>query len=66
MILNYTRDSERRFAFDLGINADDDPIDAMAVGLAAVRMLPFLLDMPKATAVIQDVGDSNILLRFFG
>ena len=66
VILNYTRNSERRFAFDLGIDADDDPIDGMAVGLAAVSALPFVLDMPKATAVIQDVGDSNILLRFFG
>ncbi len=38
----------------------------MAVGLAAVNALKFVLDTPKATAIIQDVGDSNILLRFFG
>ncbi len=66
VILNYTRNSERRFAFDLGVDADDDPVDGMAVGLAAVNALSFVLDTPKATAIIQDVGDSNIVLRFFG
>ena len=66
VILNYTRNPERRFSFDLGVDADDDPIEGMAVGLAAVNALPFVLDTPKATAIIQDVGDSNILLRFFG
>lgn len=66
VILNYTRNSERRFSFDLGIDADVDPIEGMAVGLAGVNALKFVLDTPKATAIIQDVGDSNILLRFFG
>ena len=65
VILNYTRNSERRFAFDLGVDADDDPVEGMAVGLAAVNALNFVLDTPKATAIIQDVGDSNIVLRFF-
>lgn len=66
VILNYTRNSQRRFSFDLGIDAEDDPIAALAVGLTAVNGLKFVLDDPKATAVIQDVGGSNILLRFFG
>lgn len=66
VILNYTRNPQRRFTFDLGMDADDDPNEAMAVGLAAVNGLDFVLDTPKATAIIQDVGDSNILLRFFG
>lgn len=66
VILNYTRNAERRFSFDLGIDADDDPIKGMDVGLAAVNGLAFVLDTPKATAIIQDVGDSNVVLRFFG
>ncbi len=66
VILNYTRNSERRFTFDLGVDADDDPIEGMAVGLAAVNALPFVLNAPPATAIIQNVGDSNIVLRFFG
>ena len=38
----------------------------MAVGLSAVNALPFVLDTPLATVIIQNVGDSNIVLRFFG
>ncbi len=66
VILNYTRNPERRFQFDLGVDADNNPVDGMAVGLAAVGMLGFVLETPKANAIIQDVGDSNIVLRFFG
>lgn len=66
VILNFTRNSERRFTFDLGVDADDDPVEGMAIGLEAVNALKFVLNTPKATAIIQDVGDSNILLRFFG
>jgi len=66
IILNYSRNPQRRFEFDLGIDANDDPIDGMDVGLTAVNALPFVLDTPKATAVIKDVGDSNIVLRFYG
>ena len=66
VILNYTRNVERRFSFDLGVDANDNPVDGMAVGLAAVNALPFVLDAPPAVAVIENVGDSNILLRFYG
>lgn len=66
VILNYTRNPERRFSLDLGIDADDDPLGAMAVGLKAVNALEFVLDNPPATAIIRDVGDSNIVLCFFG
>jgi small-conductance mechanosensitive channel len=66
VILNYTRNPERRFEFDLGIDADDDPVNGMSVGLRAIKALPFVLDTPAATAIIREVGDSNIVLRFFG
>ncbi len=66
VILNFTRNPERRFEFDLGIGASDDGVEGMAVGLEAVKQLGFVLATPKASAVIQNVGDSNIVLRFFG
>ncbi len=46
VILNYTRNAERRFSFDLGVDAADDPVDGMAVGLAAVNALKFVIDEP--------------------
>ncbi len=66
VILNYTRNPQRRFQFDLGVDANDDPLQAMALGLATVNGLAFILADPEASAVIQEVGDSNIVLRFFG
>lgn len=66
VILNYSRNPQRRFEFDLGIDANDNPVDGMDVGLAAMDALVFVLNKPKATAVIREVGDSNVVLRFYG
>ncbi len=63
-ILNYTKNSERRFTFELGIDSNDDPLAAIKVGLDAIYTLAFVLDEPKAVAVITNVGDSNIILEF--
>src|SRR3546814_7123269 len=49
VILNYTRNPARRFAFELGIEANDDPVAGMALGLRAPRALDFVLDTPAAT-----------------
>lgn len=64
IILNYTRNPERRFDFALGVDANDDPVAAMATGLAAISALDFVLKDPKPDAIIETVGDSNIVLRF--
>ena len=63
-ILNYTKNPERRFTFELGVDANDDPLAAIKVGLDAICTLDFVLDKPKATAIITNVGDSNIILKF--
>lgn len=63
-ILNYTKNPERRFTFELGVDANDDPLAAIKVGLDAIYTLAFVLDEPKAVAVITNVGDSNIILEF--
>ncbi|WP_300391198.1 mechanosensitive ion channel family protein [Henriciella sp.] len=65
VILNYTRNPERRFQFTLGVDAEDDPVAAMATGLSAISGLDFVLNDPKPDAIIETVGDSNIVLRFF-
>ncbi len=66
IILNYTSNPERRFEFELGVDANDDPVAAMATGLAAMSTLDFVLDEPKPDAHIVSVGDSNIVIRFLG
>ena len=66
VILNYSRNPERRFKFELGVDAEDDPLAAMETGLEAIRKLDFVLVVPKPDAVINAVGDSNILITFTG
>ena len=65
IILNYTRNPQRRFEFDLGIDSDDDPMLGMQIGLAAMRKLSIILAEPRCHAVIDVVGESSIVLRFF-
>ncbi len=66
MILNYTRNPQRRFEFDLGVDADDDPVAAMAVGTQAMCAKKFVLSSPEPGGRIMNVGDSNTVLRFLG
>ena len=64
IILNYTTNPERRFDFELGVDAEDNPIAAMQVGLDAIKAHDFVLSDPKPGASIKTVGDSNIVIRF--
>lgn len=66
VILNYSRNPERRFEFELGVDADDDPLAAMETGIAAISNFDFVLDDPKPSAFIKGVGDSNIVIFFAG
>jgi small-conductance mechanosensitive channel len=65
-ILNYSSNPERRFQFDLGVDADADLAAVREVALAALRGLPFVLANPAAGGWVEEVGDSNVLLRFIG
>lgn len=64
VILNYTRNPQRRFDFELGIDADDDPNAARQLGREVLAGLGFVLAEPEPEARIVDVGDSNIVISF--
>lgn len=66
VILNYTTNSERRFKFQLGVDAADDPVSAMKIGLNVMRAHDFVQDDPAPSASISNVGDSNIVINFYG
>ena len=66
VILNYSRNPNRRFQFDLGVDADDNSVDAIAIGLKALKSLDFVVAEPNPNGIIQEVGDSNVLIRYFG
>ena len=66
VILNFTRNPQRRFEFDIGIDADDDPTEARHLGVDVLRALDFVLDSPEPQARVEAVGDSNIVIKFLG
>lgn len=66
VILNYTRNPRRRFDFTLGIDADDDPTAARHLGVEILKGLDFVLTEPEPQARVEDVGDSNVVIRFLG
>lgn len=66
VILNYTRNPQRRFEFELGIDADADPTMARRLGVEALTKLDFVLDEPPPSARVEQVGDSNIVIKFLG
>jgi small-conductance mechanosensitive channel len=64
IILNYTRNPQRRLEFELGVDADDDPLAAMEAGDLALKKLPFILADPQPLGGIKEVGDSSIIIWF--
>lgn len=63
-ILNYTSNPERRFQFELGVDASDDPLAAIQTGVASLQSLDFVLNEPPPVGVIKQVGDSNIVIYY--
>ena len=66
VILNYTRNPQRRFDFELGVDADDDAEAARQLGRDTLASLDFVLNDPSPEVRIAEVGDSNVVLKFLG
>ncbi len=65
-ILNYSSNPERRFDFQLGVDANDDPLAAIQTGVEVLRTLDFVLKDPPPQGLIRQVGDSNIVILYTG
>lgn len=59
-IVNYSRNAERRFTFELSVAADTDLAHARVLTLDVLESLPFVLATPKASVWLESVGDSAI------
>ena len=65
VITNYTRHSERRFQFDVGVDTDQDLLVAQTLATSVLKKTQGVLEDPKPLVVIQQLGDSNVLLRVY-
>ncbi len=64
-LINYTRNPLRRFEFAVGVSVDLDLNDARNVGLETLRALRGILADPAPAALVEELGDSAVVLRFF-
>lgn len=66
VITNFTRNPRRRFAVVVGIGVDESPPEAIAVGIEALQALEGVMDEPEPFALVQEIGDSSVIIHFFG
>lgn len=66
VIVNFTSNPQRRFQFDLPIDAHADCACAVAAALEAVKAHDFVLTSPEPKVEIADVAGANPVLRCFG
>lgn len=66
VILNYTRNPQRRFDFVMQIDTKADPSGARQAGLDALAGLDFVLAKPAPVAVVKDMLYPNVALQFLG
>ncbi len=61
-IVNFSRNAERRFTFELGVAPEADLAAAQAMALEVLENLPFGLNSPRASVWIEGVGDSSVTM----
>lgn len=66
IIINYTRNPERRFQFELGVDTEQDLLVSQALALEAIKDTDGVLTEPKPSVAIIELGDSNVILRLYG
>ena len=62
-IVNFSRNPERRFTFELGMAPDTAFDAAAALALQILRDLPFTLETPEPGVWIETIGDSTVSLQ---
>lgn len=65
-MLNFTRNPLRRFQFEGGIGAGDDLGRARDVAVQTLEGLEGVLSDPKPQALVLELGESSVTMRFSG
>ncbi|WMP16656.1 mechanosensitive ion channel domain-containing protein [Thiothrix lacustris] len=66
IITNFTRNPERRFQFDVGVDTNQNLLVAQTLALETLQIMPGVMPDPKPAVLIEALGDSNVQLRIFG
>ncbi|CAA6805518.1 MAG: MscS Mechanosensitive ion channel [uncultured Thiotrichaceae bacterium] len=66
VIVNFTRNPERRFDFEVGVDTDQDLLNVQALALDTLCKISGVMKEPKPSVMIDQLGDSNVLIRLYG
>ena len=65
-VTNFTRNPLRRFTFTIGVDTDADLTRATRLGRETLAALNGVVDDPAPMVQVETLGDSSVVLRFFG
>lgn len=65
-IYNYSINPRRRFDFTVGVGVDEDLLEVQSHGLSALKQIEGILEDPEPFMRVEDLGDFNVVVRFFG
>jgi len=66
VIVNYTRNPERRFEFDVGIDPQHDLLIVKTLALDVLNSIEGVLNEPIPMVSIEALGDYSVILRIYG
>jgi small-conductance mechanosensitive channel len=66
VVQNYTRNPLRRFRFDMSVGQNEDLTRVLEVGRSTLEAMEGVLNDPPPRAIVSEVGDSWVVVRFFG
>ena len=65
-MVNFSRNPKRRFDFAVGISTDVDLLAAQELAIEVLSSLDKVLDKPAPSTIVENLGDSNVIIRIFG
>jgi small conductance mechanosensitive channel len=66
VMLNYTRNPQRRFRFEVGVGVNEDLARAQQLGIEVLRGMAGVLAEPEPQALVKTLADSSVVVEFFG
>jgi small-conductance mechanosensitive channel len=66
IVVNYTRNPERRFSFDVGVSTDSHLVSTQHLAAKTLLEMEGVVEKPEPRVDVLALGDSNVVLRVFG
>ena len=65
-IYNFSINPRRRFSFGVGVGVNEDLVDVRLRGCDVLQKMDGVMTDPAPFMLVEDLGDYNVLVRFFG